>query len=49
MKDLIGEALDVVVFLKRVAQKGPVVDEILEVDGVQGGEYQTKAVELCGK
>lgn len=49
MKDLIGEALDVVVFLKRVAQKGPVVYEILEVDGVQGGEYQTNVVELGGQ
>ena len=45
----LGEALDVVVFLKRVAQKGPVVYEILEVDGVQGGEYQTNVVELGGQ
>jgi Flp pilus assembly CpaF family ATPase len=36
MKELIGEAVDVVVFLKRQARdsKGPVVAEILEVKGV---------------
>jgi type IV secretion system protein VirB11 len=34
MKELIGEAVDVVVFLRRRAKKGPVVTEILEVKGV---------------
>ena len=34
MKELIGEAVDVVVFLKRRARKGPVVTEVLEVKGV---------------
>jgi len=42
MKELIGEAVDVVVFLKRKARKGPVVSEILEVKGVdiKSGGYQ---------
>lgn len=44
MKDLIGEALDVVVFLKRVAQIGPIVAEIVEVSGVQDGEYVCKSI-----
>jgi type IV secretion system protein VirB11 len=34
MKELIGEAVDVVVFLKRQTGKGPVVAEVLEVKGV---------------
>jgi type IV secretion system protein VirB11 len=34
MKELIGEAVDVVVFLKRKAGKGPVVTEVLQVKGV---------------
>jgi type IV secretion system protein VirB11 len=34
MKELIGEAVDIVVFLQRRAKKGPVVTEILEVKGV---------------
>ncbi|MDR1978541.1 MAG: P-type conjugative transfer ATPase TrbB [Synergistaceae bacterium] len=34
MKELIGEVVDVVVFLKREARKGPVVTEVLEVKGV---------------
>jgi type IV secretion system protein VirB11 len=34
MKELIGEAVDIVVFLKRRAGKGPVVSEVLEVKGV---------------
>jgi Flp pilus assembly CpaF family ATPase len=34
MKELIGESVDVVVFLQRRAKKGPVVTEILEVKGV---------------
>jgi type IV secretion system protein VirB11 len=37
MKDLIGEAIDVVVFLRRVVGLGPVVIEILEVEGVEDG------------
>lgn len=44
MKDLIGEALDVVVFLKRVAQIGPIVAEIVEVDGIQDGDYVCKNI-----
>ena len=44
MKDLIGEALDVVVFLKRVAQIGPIVAEIVEVSGIQDGEYACKSI-----
>ncbi|MCL2009667.1 MAG: P-type conjugative transfer ATPase TrbB [Synergistaceae bacterium] len=47
MKELIGEAVDVVVFLKRQARKGskthgPVVTEILEVKGVdvKSGVYK---------
>ena len=41
MKDLIGEAVNVVVFLKRMARTGPAVTEILEVKGVdqQSGSY----------
>jgi len=34
MKELIGEAIDVVVFLRRIAKFGPFVTEILEVKGV---------------
>jgi type IV secretion system protein VirB11 len=34
MKELIAEAVDVVVFLQRHAKKGPVVTEVLEVKGV---------------
>ena len=34
MKELIAEAVDVVVFLQRQAEKGPVVTEVLEVKGV---------------
>jgi type IV secretion system protein VirB11 len=34
MKELIGEAVDVVVFLKRRTGIGPVVSEVLEVKGV---------------
>jgi type IV secretion system protein VirB11 len=43
MKDLIGEAVDVVVFLRRIARFGPFVTEILEVKGVNekgGYEYE---------
>jgi type IV secretion system protein VirB11 len=42
MKDLIGEAVDVVVFLRRIARFGPSVTEILEVKGVneKGYEYE---------
>ncbi|MDR3230133.1 MAG: P-type conjugative transfer ATPase TrbB [Synergistaceae bacterium] len=41
MKELIGEAVDVVVFLKRQAGKGPIVAEVLEVKGVdlKSGAY----------
>jgi type IV secretion system protein VirB11 len=41
MKELIGEAVDVVVFLQRRAKKGPVVTEVLEVKGVnvKSGTY----------
>lgn len=40
MKDLIGEAVDIVVFLKRVGKLGPAVTEILEVKGVNNmGDY----------
>ena len=42
MKELIGEAVDVVVFLRRIARFGPRVMEILEVKGVSdkgGYEY----------
>ena len=34
MKELIGEAIDVVVFLRRIAKFGPFVTEILSVKGV---------------
>jgi type IV secretion system protein VirB11 len=43
MKELIGEAIDVVVFLRRIARFGPLVTEILEVKGVNdkgGYEYE---------
>jgi type IV secretion system protein VirB11 len=41
MKELIGEAVDIVVFLQRRAKKGPVVTEVLEVKGVdvKSGTY----------
>jgi type IV secretion system protein VirB11 len=39
MKDLIGEAVDVIVFLRRVARFGPSVTEILEVKGVNEKGY----------
>lgn len=45
MKELIGEALDVVVFLKRMAQIGPIVAEIMEVDGVSDGDYVCRNVQ----
>jgi type IV secretion system protein VirB11 len=50
MKELIGEAIDVVVFLRRIAKFGPFVTEILEVKGVNasGGydyEYVYNATE----
>jgi type IV secretion system protein VirB11 len=46
MKELIGEAVDVVVFLQRRAGKGPVVTEVLEVKGVdvRNGVYRC---EIC--
>jgi type IV secretion system protein VirB11 len=41
MKDLIGEAVDIVVFLRRVARYGPFVMQILEVKGVSDkGAYE---------
>ena len=40
MKDLIGEAVDVVVFLRRIARFGPSVTEILEVKGVNEKGYE---------
>jgi type IV secretion system protein VirB11 len=41
MKELIGEAVDVVVFLCRIAKFGPMVTEILEVKGVnEKGAYE---------
>jgi type IV secretion system protein VirB11 len=42
MKELIGEAVDIVVFLKRRSGKGPVVTEVLEVKGVdvKNGVYR---------
>lgn len=40
MKDLIGEAVNVVVFLQRVARFGPAVTEIIEIKGVsEAGSY----------
>jgi type IV secretion system protein VirB11 len=40
MKELIGEAIDVIVFLRRIAKFGPSVREILEVKGVNDmGNY----------
>ena len=45
MKELIGEAIDIIVFLKRIARLGPIVQEILEVKGVNKGEYQCALVE----
>jgi Flp pilus assembly CpaF family ATPase len=40
MKELIGEAVDVIVFLRRIARFGPFVREILEVKGVNDvGNY----------
>lgn len=39
MKDLIGEAVDVIVFLKRLPRLGPAVTEILEVKGMEDGNY----------
>jgi type IV secretion system protein VirB11 len=42
MKALIGEAVDIVVFLKKIAKVGPVVTEIMTVNGFdsQTGEYE---------
>jgi type IV secretion system protein VirB11 len=40
MKDLIGEAVDVIVFLRRIARFGPFVTEILEVRGVNEKGYE---------
>jgi type IV secretion system protein VirB11 len=40
MKDLIGEAVDVIVFLRRIARFGPFVTEILEVKGVNEKGYE---------
>jgi type IV secretion system protein VirB11 len=45
MKDLIGEAIDVIVFLRRIARFGPFVTEILEVKGVsEKGRYEHEFV-----
>ena len=44
MKELIGEAIDVVVFLRRIAKLGPYVIEILEVKGVTAGGYDYEYV-----
>ena len=45
MKDLIGEAVDVIVFLRRMAETGPAVTEILEVKGVnEAGHYDCEYV-----
>jgi Flp pilus assembly CpaF family ATPase len=43
MRELIGEAVDVVVFLRRIAGFGPLITEILEVKEVndtRGYEYE---------
>jgi type IV secretion system protein VirB11 len=39
MKELIGESVNLVVFLKREAGIGPVVTEVMEVKGVKSGVY----------
>jgi type IV secretion system protein VirB11 len=45
MRELIGEAVDVVVFLQRIARFGPKVVEILEVKGVdEKGWYEYEFV-----
>jgi type IV secretion system protein VirB11 len=45
MKELIGEAIDVVVFLRRIAKFGPFVTEILEVKGMNAiGNYDYEYV-----
>ena len=45
MKELIGEAVDVIVFLRRIAKFGPFVTEILEVKGVNDkGAYEHKFI-----
>jgi type IV secretion system protein VirB11 len=45
MKDLIGEAVDVVVFLQRIARFGPRVIEIIEVKGVsEKSNYEYESI-----
>jgi type IV secretion system protein VirB11 len=51
MKALIGEAVDVVVFLKKIAKLGPVVTEIMTVRGFNGksGEYDCEYFQRAEK
>lgn len=39
MRDLIAEAIDIVVFLRRDPERGPVLEEIVAIKGVRNGEY----------
>ncbi|MBQ9526975.1 MAG: Flp pilus assembly complex ATPase component TadA, partial [Fretibacterium sp.] len=39
MRELIGEAIDVVAFLVRDPKIGPKLAELIAVDGVKNGEY----------
>lgn len=39
MRDLIAEAIDIVVFLRRDPEIGPVLEEIVMIKGVKNGEY----------
>ncbi|GHV37632.1 conjugal transfer protein TrbB [Synergistales bacterium] len=39
MKELIGEAVNIIIFLQRHAVTGPKVEQIIEVKGIKNGKY----------
>jgi type IV secretion system protein VirB11 len=44
MRELVAEAVDMVIHLKRHAVTGPRVEQIIEIEGVRNGEYVWKEV-----
>ena len=49
MQSLIGEAVDLVIYIEKDATQGRVIKELLDVSGFADGEYTTSHVNLINK
>lgn len=49
MQSLIGEAVDLVIYIEKDATQGRVIKELLDVSGFSDGEYTTSPVNLINK